>query len=115
MEAISPDGSRRAFIENGELKVVEVRDFAEVQKRRQAQDRAFLERLARPDPDYHRRNAEQYEKSADLFAAAFHLRRLLRMEASDDVGKRLAAVESKLAAQAKSAASPPEKPPAKMP
>jgi hypothetical protein len=114
-DATSPDGSQRAFIENGELKVVFLRDFIAVQKRRQARERAFLERLARPDPAYHCQHAEQYEKSGDLFAAAFHLRRLLRIEPNEAVRKRLAAVESKLAAQAKTDAALRQKPPAKMP
>jgi hypothetical protein len=114
-DVISPDGSRRAFIENGQIRVVFLRDFAETHRRRQAQDRAFLERLARPDPQYHRRHADQYEKSGDLFAAAFHLRRLLLIEANDDVRKRLVAIESQLTAQAKRDAALPQNPPAKMP
>jgi hypothetical protein len=36
-----------------------------------------------------------------LFAASFHLRRLLRIEPNEAVRKRLAAVQSKLDAQAK--------------
>ncbi len=113
-KARSPDGSQFAFIDNGELKVVFSPDFVQVQKRQQALDRAFLARLARPDPAYHRQRADQYEKSGDLFAAAFHLRRLLKIERNETVRKRLAAVESKLAAQVKIDANLPQKPPAKM-
>jgi hypothetical protein len=111
-EAISPDGSQRAFIEEGQIKVV----LIEEQKRQQARDRAFLERLARPDPAYHRQRAEQYETSDDLFAAAFHLRRLLLIEPKDaSVRQRLAGVQGKLDAQAKADAALPRKQPAKMP
>ncbi len=80
-EAVSPDGSQRAFIENGQIKVV----LIEEQKRQQALERAFLERLARPDPQYHRHRTNQSEKSGDLFAAAFHLRRLLLIAPKEDV------------------------------
>jgi hypothetical protein len=113
-DAVSPDRSRRAFIEGGQLKVVRVREFAEAQKRRQSKVRAFLGRLTRPDPDYHRSKAEQYEKSGDHFAAAFHLRRLLLIEPREEVRKRLAAVQSKLDAPAK-LDSERGKQPAKMP
>jgi WD40 repeat protein len=110
-DAVSPDGSLRAFIDNGQLKVAVV----EEQKRQQEQDRLFLERLARPDPAYHRHKADLYEKSSDLFAAAFHLRRMLLIEPKDDaVRKRLAAVDARQAAQAKAEKARPEKPPAKM-
>jgi WD40 repeat protein len=110
-EAISPDGSRHAIIDNGQIKVV----LIEEHKRQQARDRAFLTRLARPAPAYHRQRADQYEKSGDLFAAAFQLRRLLLIEAKEDVRKRLATVESKLAEKAATDAKLPQKPPAKMP
>ncbi len=111
-ETISRDGSLRAFIEDGQLKVA----IVEAQKRQQEQDRLFLERLARPDPAYHRHKADLYEKSGDHFAAAFHLRRLLLIEPKDAaVRKRLATVEARLTAQAKAEAALPEKPPAKMP
>jgi hypothetical protein len=114
-EATSPDGSLRAFIDKGQLKLVRLPDFIEARKREQAQDRLFLERLARPDPVYHRQKADLYEKSGDLFAAAFHLRRLLLIEPNEDTRKRLLALESKLAVQAKRDTALPEKPPAKMP
>jgi WD40 repeat protein len=108
-EAISPDGSRRAFIENGEIRVVCLRDFAEGQKRQQARDRAFLARLARPNPDYHRQRADQYDRSGDLFAVAFHLHRLLLIDPKDvSVRNRLAAVQARLDAQVKAAALPPK-------
>jgi WD40 repeat protein len=111
-EATSPDGSLRAFIEDGRIKVVRQPDFLEAEKRQQEEDRAMLERLARPDPEYHRYHADQFEKSGEYFAAAFHLRRLLRIDPKDDsVRKRLAAAE----AQAKSEAPPTEKQPAKAP
>jgi hypothetical protein len=117
-EVASPDGSLRAFIQNGQVKVVRLPDFVEAQKRQQSQGRAFLERLARPDPAYHRHKADPYEKSGkpgDHFAAAFHLRRLLLIGPKDDaVHQRLAATEARLRAQMK--AEPlPEKQPARMP
>jgi hypothetical protein len=110
-QALSPDGSRRAFIEEGQIKVV----LLEEQKRQQALDRAVLARLARPDPEYHRSKADQYARSGELFAAAFHLRRLLGIEAKQEVRQLLAFIESKLAAEAKRDAQLPEKPPARMP
>jgi hypothetical protein len=110
-DALSPDGTQRAFIEHYQLKVV----FLAEQRRRQARDRAFLVRLARPDPAYHRQRADEYEKSGDLFGAAFHLRRLLLIEAKDDLRQRLTAVESKLSAQARLDAKMRQKAPAKMP
>ena len=61
-QATSPDGSQRAIIENGDLKIV----LIEEHKRQQALDRAFLERLARPDPAYHRHKADLYETSGRL-------------------------------------------------
>jgi len=66
-EATSPNGTQRASIDNKQIQVVVV----EVQKRQQALDRAFLERLSRPDPEYHRHKADLYEKSSDIFAVAF--------------------------------------------
>jgi hypothetical protein len=109
--ATSRDGSLRVFFEQ-EIKVANF----EAQKRQQEQDRAFLERLARPDPEYHRPKADLYEESSDLFAAAFHLRRLQLIEPKGDaVRKRLAAVQARLAAQAKAKAALPQKPPPKMP
>jgi hypothetical protein len=113
-EVVSPDGTQQTFIENGQLLVV-FGDIVEVRERQQARDRAFLERLARSVPAYHRQRGEQYEKSGDLFGAAFHLRRLLIIEPNEALRKRLAAVESKLAAQAKRDAALPQKPPAKKP
>jgi hypothetical protein len=111
LQATSPDGSQRAFIENGQIKVVRLLpEHVEARQRQAAQDRAFLERLARPDPAHHRQKADLYEKSSDLFAAAFHLRRLVAIEPGEDVRKRLAAVEARLAQQAKIPAS--VKPPA---
>jgi hypothetical protein len=112
-EATSPDGAQRAFIEDGQIKVQRLLpEHVEARKRQQAQDRAFLERLARPDPAFHRQKADRYEKSGELFAAAFHLRCLLAIEPSDALRKRLAAVESRLAEQAKVPAPMPGKPPA---
>ena len=46
--------------------------LVEDQRRRQAQDRAFLERLARPDPDCHRNKADLYEKSGVRVQLAIH-------------------------------------------
>jgi WD40 repeat protein len=114
-EAVRPDGSQCVFIDDWELKVVFSRDLGEVQKREQACNRAFLERLARPGPAYHRQRADQYDKSGDLFAAAFHLRRLLLIEPREVLRKRLALIESKLAAQTQIDAKMPQKPAAKMP
>jgi WD40 repeat protein len=110
-ESTSPDGSQRAFIVYDQIKVVLLKE----QRLNQALDRAFLARLAWPDSAYHRQRADQYEKSNDLFAAAFHLRRLLLIAPDEVVRQRLAAVESKRAAQAKTDAALPQKPPAKMP
>ena len=86
-EATSPDGSLRAFIENGQLKVVRLPDFIEAQKREQEQPRLFLKRLARSVPGYHHRMADLYEKSGDHFASAFHLRRLARAAALAAAGQ----------------------------
>jgi hypothetical protein len=114
--AVNPDGSQSAFIENGQLKVVFSRDFVAVQEREEALDRAFLKRLARPDPAYHLQRARQFEYSGDLFAAAFHLRRLLLLDPKDAVvRRRLAAVQGKLDAQTKADAALPGEQPAKMP
>jgi WD40 repeat protein len=111
-EATSPDGSLRVFIEDpgssqARIKVVRLPRFAEAQKRQQALDRSFLGRLARPDPAYHRQKADLYEESGDLFAATFHLRRLLLAEPKDDaVRKRLAAVQSEARTRAMPEALP---------
>src|SRR5207253_2353984 len=90
-------------------------DFIEAQKRQQARDRALLKHLSRFDPAYHRLMADRYEKSSDLFAAGFHLRRLLLITPKDDVvRKRLAAVEARLCAESRGEVPLPEKQPAKM-
>jgi hypothetical protein len=89
-------------------------DFEVVKKRQQAANRTILGRLTVPDPEYHRMKAEQYEKSGDLFAAAFHLRRLFLIQPNEEVRKRLAAVQSKLDAQVKTESEKPKQP-AKMP
>jgi WD40 repeat protein len=107
-------GSLRARIDDGEIKVVRVPQSVEARKRQQEQDRAFLQRLLRPDPAYHRQKADLYEKCGDDFAAAFHLRRLLRMGPDEAVRKRLAAVEARLAA-AQAEKPLPGKRPARMP
>ncbi len=115
-EITNPAGSLRASAtDDGEIKVVRLPGPVEARKRRQEQDRAFLERLARPDPAYHRRKADLYEKSGEDFAAAFHLRRLLRIEPTGAVRKRLAAVEARMEAAVKSETSLPEKRPTRMP
>jgi hypothetical protein len=114
-EAVRPDGSQCAFIDDWKLKVVFSRDLGGVQKREQARNRAFLEHLAQPDRAYHRQRANEYEQSGDLFAAAFHLRRLLLLEPREDLRKRLAVIESKLAAQRQIDAKMPPKPPARTP
>jgi WD40 repeat protein len=93
--------------EDGTARLWDALPAAAGQQRQQGHDRAFLERLARPDPAYHRQKADLYEKSGDLFAAAFHLRRLLLAEPKDDaVRKRLAAVQSKARTRAMPEAPP---------
>jgi hypothetical protein len=96
----TPDGNLRVAIDNGVIRV----DRAELKQERQqrkARDRAFLERLAQPDPEYHRQQADQHEQSGDFYAAAFHLRRLLLIEPKKHTRQRLAAIQTKLDAQAK--------------
>jgi hypothetical protein len=115
-EVTSPDGSLRVPSREGVLEIVRLLDFFVAQKRQQAEDRAFLERLARPDPGYHRQKADLYEKSGNLFAAAFHLRRLLVLAPKEEaVRKRLATVEARLEAATRTEIPLPEKQPAKMP
>jgi hypothetical protein len=107
-EVTSPDGVFQAMLHEGKIRVIRRSDIVEVQRRQKDQNRAFLQSLARPDPEDHRRKADLFEKSGADFAAAFHLRLLLLIEANEEVRKRLAGVEARIKAAA-------EKQPARMP
>ncbi len=75
-EATSLDGQWRATAAGSRIQVVGVGEEAEVERRRQAWDRAALERLARFDPVWHRAQAATAEQAGEHFAASFHLGRL---------------------------------------
>jgi hypothetical protein len=62
-----------------------------------------------------RQERDPYENPNDFFAATFHLRQLLLIAPNEAIRQRLAAVQTKLDAQAKKDAALPQKPPAKMP
>jgi hypothetical protein len=114
--ALSPDGSLRAMISEGQTKVVRLAEWRAARQRQQVEDQTFVERVTRPDPAYHRLQADLSEKSGKLFAAAFHLRRLLLIEPKNDtVRTRLAAVEARLREAAPNETPLPEKQPTKMP
>ncbi len=81
--ATSPDRTFRAGIDETGIKVVCLPATVEARLRQQDIDRTFLERLVRPDAAYHRQQADACEKTGDLFAAAFHLRRLLVIDPKD--------------------------------
>jgi hypothetical protein len=75
--ASNPSGKLRVTIENGGVRVYR----AELEQERQAllaRDRAFLERLARFDPDWQQEQLREALEGHNDFAASFHFRELLR-------------------------------------
>ena len=76
-EAVSPDGASRVRIQGDGIRVYRA-DLEPERQQRLARDRAFLERPARFDPDWHQRQLDESLAAHDDFAAAFHLERLTR-------------------------------------
>jgi hypothetical protein len=109
--AFSPDDALRATLDGGKLWVIRLPEPVTARKRQRELEEAFAKGLTHPDPAYHRRMADLYEKSGEEFAATFHLRQLLRIEPTEAVRKRLAAIE----AVSKSEVAIPKTQPARMP
>jgi WD40 repeat protein/tRNA A-37 threonylcarbamoyl transferase component Bud32 len=81
-EAASDDGKLHVRIEDGAIRVLPAA-LQEARARREAGDRDLLERLARFDPDWHRRQLDAALRATDDFAAAFHLDRLVHNQPWD--------------------------------
>jgi tetratricopeptide (TPR) repeat protein len=75
--AVSPDGKLEAVVEGGVLRVTGGIALAEVQRRRRERERERLGRLAGFDRRWHAAEAEAAASKGPLFAAVFHLDRLL--------------------------------------
>jgi eukaryotic-like serine/threonine-protein kinase len=62
-----------------------------------ARDRELLAKWSQPDPKWHSQNAEESEVGEQWFAAAFHLRKLIEIEPSNEAAKkRLQVAETNL-------------------
>jgi WD40 repeat protein len=48
----------------------------------------YREAMSRPDPDWHRQQAQQYEKEQSWFAAAFHWEQVLKSRPEDSEAKK---------------------------
>jgi WD40 repeat protein/tetratricopeptide (TPR) repeat protein len=81
-EARSADGRLHLRIEGGQIRVRRA-DLEENRKLREQRDRAFLERLARFDPDWDQRKVDEALAAGDDVGAAFHLERLARHQPWD--------------------------------
>ncbi len=79
LETVSPNGTRRVFIEGADLRVVDLKDA------RPLSDLVFLRQLNDVPARlrWHRAEAADSEKKEQWFGAAFHLRQLIAAKEAD--------------------------------